>query len=129
MKNIVKEVLLGFAVIIAITLMEFIVTIPFGIPGDVTDDVWKQVINRELLLTAIPAGVVTFLFAWILRTKSRAEALRKGAIWTAMLCVNYAVIGLGNDNFGLIFGSLGVYVLLVGAFAGPQLFAVLKKLT
>lgn len=44
-----------------------------------------------------------------------------------MLALNYIVIGFGNDNLPLIFGAIGIYVLLLCAFAGPILYAKIKN--
>ncbi|NTW72909.1 MAG: hypothetical protein HGA49_11805 [Eubacteriaceae bacterium] len=129
MKNIVKDVLFGVLVVIVITILEFIVTIPFGLPAESIDrEMWANFISRELLVTALPAFLTTTFFAWRLKTKSNSDALRKGLIWTAIIALNFVIIGLGNDNLGLIFGKIGIYVLLACAFAGPVLYSKVKRL-
>jgi len=129
MKSIVKDVLFGVLIVIVITLLEFLVTIPFGLPAEgMNQDEYGQFISRELLITAIPAFFTTFVFAFLLKTKTKAEAIQKAVFWASILCVNYFIIGLGNDNLGLIFGTIGVYVLLVCAFAGPIVYAKVKHL-
>jgi len=106
-----------------------VVTIPFGLPADgISRDEWAAFISRELLITAVPAFLTTFVFALLLKTKSRADAIQKAVFWTSILCVNYFVMGLGNDNLGLIFGTAGIYVLLICAFAGPLVYAKVKHL-
>ena len=129
MKSILKDVLFGVLIVIVITLLEFVVTIPFGLPADgISRDEWAAFISRELLITAVPAFLTTFVFALLLKTKSRADAIQKAVFWTSILCVNYFVMGLGNDNLGLIFGTAGIYVLLICAFAGPLVYAKVKHL-
>jgi hypothetical protein len=129
MKSIIKDVLFGILVVIVVTLLEFVVTIPFGLPADgISRDEWATFISRELLITAIPAFLTTFVFALLLKTKGKADAIQKAVFWTSILCVNYFIMGLGNDNLGLIFGTVGVYVLLVCAFAGPIVYARVKHL-
>jgi len=129
MKSIIKDVLFGVLIVIVITLLEFVVTIPFGLPADgISRDEWAAFISRELLITAVPAFLTTFVFALLLKTKSRADAIQKAVFWTSILCVNYFVMGLGNDNLGLIFGTAGIYVLLICAFAGPLVYAKVKHL-
>jgi len=129
MKKIVKDVLLGFLVIFVVIFFEFLVTIPFGEPaGDITRAEWASWINRELLVTALPAAFTTLGFTWLLKTQSRRDAIRRSIIWTCMIALNYMLMGLGNDNLDLIFGRPGVYVLLLCSFVGPLLFSKIKKL-
>lgn len=129
MKSVVKDVLFGVLIVIVITLLEFLITIPFGYPAEGLDrDAWAAFISRELLITAVPAFLTTFVFALLLKTKSKADAIQKAVFWTSILCVNFFVMGLGNDNLGLIFGTVGVYFLLVCAFAGPLVYAKVKHL-
>lgn len=127
MKSIVKDVLFGILIVIVITLLEFIVTIPFGLPADgISRDEWAAIISRELLITAIPAFVTTFVFAFLLKTKNKAEAIQRAVFWTSILLLNFFIMGLGNDNLSLIFGTVGIYVLLVCAFAGPIVYIAIR---
>lgn len=127
MKSIVKDVLFGVLIIIVITLLEFVVTIPFGLPAEgITRDEWAQFISRELLITAIPAFFTTFIFAFLLKTKTKAEAIQRAVFWTSILLINYFIMGLGNDNLNLIFGTLGIYALLLCAFAGPLVYIAIR---
>jgi hypothetical protein len=57
------------------------------------------------------------------------SAYRKSIIWTVVVLGLYTIIGVGNDNVGPIFGSYGFYLLLLGVFLGPILYAKFKKLT
>lgn len=41
----------------------------------------------------------------------------------------YTIIAVGNDNVGPVFGSYGFYLLLLGVFIGPSLYAKFKRLT
>lgn len=129
MKRIVKDILFGVLVLIVITILEFIVTIPFGLPGqEISRPEWAQIISRELLLTAIPGFLTSYVFAMLLKTKSRREAIRKSIIWTSIICINFLVMGMGNDNLDLIFGTIGIYVLLACTFAGPIAYSFVKHL-
>ena len=122
--------LFGILIFIAIMISEFIVTLPFGeiaYESDRTE--WAMLINREFLVTALPAALVTFAFSWLFKTKSRKEAIRRGMIWTGILVLFYIFIGIGNQNLDLIFGTVGVYVLLACAFSGPVLYSVMKRLS
>ena len=104
-------------------------TIPFGEVSEEIDTVkWANMINLELLLTALPAAVTTLVFSWLLKTKSKSDTIRKGIIWTSLIALNYILIGIGNNNIGLIFGQIGIYVLLAGAFAGTFIYVKIKHL-
>ena len=123
--KIVKDALFGAAIIIIITVLEFLVTVPFfsgPFPDTMTDADWKRLINMELLLTAIPAGMTTFFFAWILKTHYKEEARRRALVWGGMGFFNYMYIGFTNGNLHLIFGSPGVYVLTLAMLAGPLIY-------
>jgi hypothetical protein len=119
------DIAFGFLAIMVITIFEFLVTLPFGEP---TID-HSSSINLELLLTALPAALTTFVLAWLLKTKRISDSLRRAIIWTMMLALSYVVIGLGNNNFSEIFVTLGIYVLLVSALAGPLIYAKIKRLS
>jgi len=79
MKIITKDALFGLLIIIVITILEFIVTIPFGEPAqEFTSEVWAKFINRELLLTALPAALTNNLFSQVvLKTKSKDRCYKK----------------------------------------------------
>lgn len=129
MKNVMKDILFGVLIIVIVLFFEFIVTLPFSEIASESDRArWAFLINRELLLTALPAALTTFVLAWLLKTKSRKDALRRGIIWTGILSLFFVLIGIANSTADLMFGSLGVYVLLVCAFAGPVLYSIFKRL-
>lgn len=129
MKNIIKDVLFGVLIVVVTLIFEFIVTIPFTEIASESDRVrWAFLINRELLLTALPAALITYTFAWLLKTKIRRDALRRGTIWTCILALYYIFISIGNGSFNLMFGTIGVYILLVCAFAGPVIYFALQRL-
>lgn len=126
MKSIIKDVLFGILIVIVVTILEFVVTIPFGLPADgITQDEWASFISRELLITAVPAFLTTYVFALLLKTKNRSDAIQKAVFWTSILCINYLILGIGNSNLGLIFGTIGIYALLICAFAGPLVYIVI----
>lgn len=125
----IKDVIFAILIVIVITILEFIVTIPFGEPVEQFDrETWSKLINRELLLTALPAALTTFIFSWLIKTKSKSDVARRGIIWTGVLALYYIIIGLGNNNFELIFSKEGIYVLLVCVFAGPVIYGKIKHI-
>jgi hypothetical protein len=65
---------------------------------------------------------------WLLKTKSRRDAFKKSVIWTLIISLSYLAIGVGNGVLGDLFSTIGIYVLLVCAFAGPLAYAGVKRL-
>lgn len=129
MKKTVKDILFGLVVLMVIILVEFLVTIPFGTVGEeATTADFSAFMNREFLLTAIPAAAVTYIFTAVRKTRTRAEAFQHSVTWTLMIFLMYFFMGLGNNNLGEIFTTVGIYVLLAAAFAGPLLYARINHL-
>lgn len=131
MKKILIDILLGLLVIVLVLAAEFLVTLPFTEIADTENpERWQQLINRELLLASVPAFLITFLLAWARRTPDVKGGLLRGVIWGAALVVFYVFIGVNNQNLGLLFGSLGLYTLVLCAIAGPVVrgaYAAKKK--
>lgn len=128
MKAIIKDVLSGLLFFVLIMVLEFAVTLPFGEPSNESGDL-AVYLNREFLLTAIPAAILTYTAAMVTKVPTIVSAYRKSIIWTVVVLGLYTIIAVGNDNVGPIFGSYGFYLLLLGVFIGPILYAKFKKLT
>lgn len=129
MNKTVKDILFGFVVLLVIILLEFIVTIPFGTAGEqMSSAEFSALMNREFMLTAIPAAAVTYIFTAVRKTRTRAEAFQHSVVWTLMIFLMYFLMGVGNNNLGEIFSTMGIYVLLAAAFAGPILYAKMNHL-
>lgn len=124
MKKLVINILWGFPILIAVQLCEFAVTLPLGDPSGSL----MQYLTYEFLLVAVPAGAVTFLFAMVTKTKSKAEAMSKSITWMAFLAVIYLIIGIGNGTFQPIYGNFAFYIFLACIFAGPIAYSRVKKL-
>jgi hypothetical protein len=126
MKLMLKDVLFGVLVFAAVMVCEFIVTLPFGEIAYESDRAeWAMLINREFLVTALPAALIAFASSFLLKTKSRKEAIRRGTIWVGVFVLLYILIGIGNHDLDLIFGTAGVYVVLACVFSGPVLYVVM----
>lgn len=128
MKVLIKEILSGLLIFVLIMVLEFAVTLPFGEPGGESGDFVGR-LNQEFLLTAIPAAILTYMAAMVMKVPTVVSAYRKSIIWTAVVLGLYTIIAVGNDNVGPIFGSYGFYLLLLGVFIGPILYAKFKSLT
>jgi hypothetical protein len=128
MKKILIDILFGILTVLFVTICEFLVTLPFGEPGQPDSLDYSSMIDRELLLTALPAAVVTFFLAWLFMTKNQSDSFRRSIAGTLMLAMWYIVIGIGNGNLSEIFTTIGVYVLLTCVFAGPLIHSKIKHL-
>jgi hypothetical protein len=127
-KAIIKDVLSGLLIFVLIMVLEFAVTLPFGDPGGESGEL-ASYLNREFLLTAIPAAILTYTAAMVTKVPTIVSAYRKSIIWTAVVLGLYTIIAVGNDNIGPIFGSYAFYLLLLGVFIGPILYAKFKRLS
>jgi len=125
MKKNLINILLGFLVFVLILACEAAVTLPFGEPQE---GKLAMYLTYEFLLTAIPAGLVTFIIALVTRTKTKAEAFSKSLIWTAVVAILYFVIAFFNNNIQFVFGNFAFYILLACAFVGPMIYAKSKKI-
>jgi hypothetical protein len=125
MKKILIDFLWGILIFIFIMICEFVLTLPFAEP---TTSSLSRYITYEFLLMAVPAGIITLLFAFLTRTKTKSEALLKSTIWTIVAALFYLIIAVGNGNFKLMFGRFALYVLLACVFAGPLIYAKIRKL-
>jgi len=106
-----------------------LVTSPVGaIVENLDRQSWSVIISQELLITAFPAFIITYLSARALKASSKKDILKKSIIWTVMLALYYFVLGLGNGNLDLIYTTAGIYVLLICAFLGPLLYSKVKGL-
>ena len=100
MKKVIKDSLFGVVIIVVTLIFEFLVTLPFTeVASEIDRARWEFLINRELLFTALPAALITYTFAWLLKTKSRKDALRRGIVWTCLLALYYILISIGNGSF------------------------------
>jgi uncharacterized membrane protein YozB (DUF420 family) len=128
MKKYARDILHGILIIVLITVAELLATLPFGAPKDGLRATLSAYMNLEFLLTAIPAGLITFLMARHLKTENKRQALKRAILWTAMVFFNYLWIGVLNLNADLIFTTIGIYALLLCVFIGPLGFALYAHL-
>lgn len=125
LKKVLKDILYGVLIIFVVMICELLVTLPFGSPPEA--GALKGFLNLEFALSAIPALLVTFGFAALLKTVEFGDAIRRSGVWTGLLVVNYLIVGFGNATAADIFLGFGIYLLLVCAFVGPLLWWRIKK--
>jgi hypothetical protein len=99
-------------------------------------------LTYEYLVGAVVIFVVSLGFAWIFKTKDRAQAWRRAIIWTlttGLLTFTLVVIDAADagtfswSTLGTMvansFGNLGFHAILLGIFLEPIVFAWIKKLS
>lgn len=121
-----RDGLYGFMVVIAVMGCEFLVKLFYAEPAGLSLEQHTQYINQGYLYTALPAALVTFLLAGLLKTKNIDAALQRSIIWTVMVALTYAIVGLVNHNFIVLFTNRGIFALLFCIFCGPMLYAAIK---
>ena len=128
MKKYLIDILFGLMLIVLTLAVQFIVTMPFDEIADSQDpERWKQLINRELLLAALPMLLITFFLAKPRRTLTLSEGALRGGVWGLCILVFYVAIGNLNGSVGMIFTSLGLYILVACVVAGPMLQGLLAQ--
>lgn len=129
MKAIGVNFLISIGIFISFTALQFLssLIIENVAPGIETDDPGK-LLNILFLFTAIPTGVISFLAAWVARTQSKMEAIKSALNWTVINLLIFVLIGIGNNTLELIFGSYGFYIFILFLFAGPNFYALIRKL-
>ena len=98
-------------------------------------------LTAEYLVGSVVIFIISFGFAWIFKTKDKAQAEGRAIIWTlstALLTLVLEVINAVDAGtfswFSLeevvanSFGNVGFYAILLGIFLGPILFACIKRL-
>jgi len=126
--NILRMILVGLLLIVLVTVAEFLVTIPLGSPPEEANAEWLRMVDLELLLTALPAGLLTFLAAVLLKLPTRRDSLLHAAVWTGLYALSLLLVLRGNGILGIVLVRLPVYVLLAFHFLGPLVQARIRHL-
>ena len=119
--KLLKMVGMGLLLFIALMIAELLVTLPLKSPGSEVDDAIRQFLTWEFLLSALPALLLSYAAARIMRLKKRSDLLMAAFIWTAIHVLLMLLIAVGNDRMSLIFGHFAFYVRLAAFFVGPLL--------
>lgn len=129
MKHTLKEILFGILLVVVIFIALLIegIIILFSI-GDPGGNIKYPTLNCQMLVTALIVLPTTYGFAVRLKTKSMAEAIKRGLIWTCIVTLFFILMGLGDNDLEVYFGRIGIYVLLLCTFSGPILYAKIRKL-
>lgn len=128
-RKILVDVLLGAVLAFGSQVIQYgayLLGLAFGLafpyesaPVDpVSQPGWLWQISTMSLIAAVPVLVLTFGVAWLVKTSSLTDGVRRGAIWAAVVIVWHLGIGALNGTLAL-FGAFGVWVFFVAFALGP----------
>lgn len=117
-KRIGVDAALGVVLFILVMAAEILVTLPFGTPAEGSD--LAAGLNREFLLTAGPALVLSAALAWWVRTPSPGHGMGRGLVWALVSVLFYLAIGLGNGTT-VMFATPGLWLLEIAVVVGATL--------
>lgn len=127
----VKMIAIGFLLIVLIYLTEFLVSLPFSPGPDAANAERASLLIKEFALTAIPAFLLSFFFAFLLKLRDKKDACLHGFAWTAMYaCVVFLLSTLDSPDLqgtAMIFGTPSLYLLLALYFLGPLIYSFFSK--
>jgi len=97
-------------------------------------------LTAEYLVGSVVIFIISFGFAWIFKTKDKAQAGGRAIIWTLTSALFTLVLGVIDavdagtfrwSSLGEVvsnsLGNLAFYAILLGIFMGPILFAWIKR--
>lgn len=120
-----KTMLYGVIIYIAINLLMLAASIIFSTYEGADN---TALVSINSLAAALPAGLIAFGLAALLKPATRKASFVTGLVWAGIQAALFFLIGLLNQTLPHIFGALGFYVLLVLVLAGPTVYGFVKKL-
>ncbi|MFH0993871.1 MAG: hypothetical protein V1761_05945 [bacterium] len=122
-KRIMADVLLGILLLIVMSLVQLLISTLFNADGETS-----EMVNLLFFVSAVPAGIITFIAAHLTRQPSQSAAWVAAAVLTGIHLVFNLLVGFGNETAGVIFGSIGFYVYTLLYFCGPMVYVIVRKL-
>ena len=123
-KRIAVDVGLGVSLFVLVMVAELLVTLPSGSAAEGSD--LASALNREFLLTALPALVLSTALAWWAHTPSPGHGMGLGLVWALVLGLFYLSIGVGNGT-SVMFATGGMWLMLAAVVAGATLAGWLPR--
>jgi hypothetical protein len=78
-------------------------------------------------LAGVASLMVATLVAWIVRTRSLLDGLRRGMLWAAMMGLYYLYQGITRGDYAMVFGVLPMWFRLAAAALGPVIAGWLRE--
>lgn len=127
----VKMIMIGFLLIVLIYLAEFLVSLPFSLGPNESDAEQASWLVREFALTALPAFLLSFFFAFLLKLREKADACLHGAVWTVMYAAVVFLLSILDSpdlqSSARIFGTPTLYLVFALYFLGPLIYSLFSK--
>lgn len=125
MNDTIKLVLVGYLVLVASLVAEFFASLLIGltglVPRDATGSSWFWAVTVMMLIAAPLVLAASYVgAARLMKPHAASDGLPIGLIWTGIVGLTHALIGLGNNTLGM-FTSPGTYVMLAAVALGPWL--------
>jgi hypothetical protein len=124
--KIFLTVLFGVINFVAIMMLMFVASIILRVPESTGN---TYLVSTNAIVAALPAGVIAFFLARVLKIAGIKAGLLSGAIWAGTQLVLFSLIGWANQTLPFIFSAFGFYVLIVFVFLGPVISALTIKPT
>ncbi len=121
MRKVIIDVLIGIAFIVVLMILELFISFLYdtGIDLDQHPEERLRLVSLMYVTSALPAGLLTALAAFLLKTRTVADAVRRASIWGGIQLLDIFAVGLLNGTLSFIFGGYGFYVFLLLVAAGP----------
>lgn len=125
MNETAKLIGVGYLVLVATLVAEFLASLALGraglVPQDAVGGAWLWAVTWMMLLAAPLVLAASFGSAYaLIKVNTAAEALPVGLVWAGIAGLTHAMIGLGNGTIGM-FASPGTYVMLAAVALGAWL--------
>lgn len=125
MNETVKLVGVGYLVLVASLVAEFVASLLIGLTGLVppgaTGTAWFWGTTAMMLVSAPLVLAASYgLAAKLIKPPTAGDALPVGLVWAGIVGLTHLLIGLGNGTLAM-FTSPGTYLMLAAVAVGPWL--------
>lgn len=117
---------IGFALVIFVAVMMLMLLASMLLPGQ-SETGSSYLISIQSLLSALPAGLLSYWLAKRIRPATWKQGARTGLIWAVAQMGLFLFIGYFNQTLPLIFEAAGFYVLMLFIALGAALAGLRRK--
>ncbi len=140
-KRLLADLASGAVAFVLIHVPEFVTAIvgsaiiggPFVWPADIRV-AWPSDPTGRLnawygayTLAGVASLLVATWVAWVAKTRSRLDGLRRGLLWAAMIGLYYLYQGITRGDYAMVFGILPMWFRLAAAALGPVMAGWLQE--
>jgi hypothetical protein len=125
MNDTVKLIAVGYLVLVASLVAEFLASIALSATGliapNATGSTWFWAVTWMMVLSSPLVFAASYgAAARLMKVQGVAEAWPMGLIWVGIVGLTHLLIGLGNATLGM-FASPGTYLMLAAVGGGAWL--------